>query len=819
MQSISFKDPVTGDSFSSNTYEVRRNGSGNVLRAKAPSGATAVKMQTTFDGVDDAPSNQFADDITQDELENFAEDMQEGMNIATNPGGFSRGVGRITSVVGGLGAGSWQALRLPSVGFGKRAGLISKFASAFNAFGIDRGTFRSGPYSNLITARMWSDYINNMDMQDVGAELSAEVSAEEKLSIYQFCKEWEQDPGHVAFTQRLLNTKDVNSVDEIAKGNIVYDLMTGGIQPGPTGVKDPRNVKHDKMFRLAIDIINSMRLREYNFYSLNLVHRDEGTRLYDEFMSNYVPLESDEVEIIHEVMRGLNNHGQSYAMQTTDHDGDPMGAYDLMARLGNAYNSGDTRLCRSILDTLFGYPYKFVPQVGYKGLFDGVSSRFIGQEPLHLYINNGWRWILNDGKAKNVRNGGKEFKVDNEAQLIEVLSYTYPKPIGVFTKLSSGNNKFSYMPWSQFESTARTAASMVPQSRGGFDERVRDAENREAQKDKTRSDGGGKGKGGGGGGRRGRRNPAPKKNPGHDGRQRYRADWRDMGWVLRPGESFTQYLGMQDAWRTFFNDNGVHKLHYVRGKKPFEESSRGANKPTYHDFTPITNRAVQLRMAKLGHGGYEEKGDPPGMVSAPDSDKFEPRVTIDSNSTYEKDVALSRMNPAPGRKGRKSGTLSLGRGKQYHIEILPRTQLNVKTKGAPGVDKKTGKSRPKGKSNVKSQGETGAERKAGITDAFGSYMHTGVDKKTGKKVPYVIKIPSKDFRAVNVEVEGKTIRTLMPMRKTSKKQQQAWAKFLSVYGYPKLANTKGDPVRFKIHKPTRGAFYRQLAKDRKKVGA
>ena len=688
MQSISFKDPVTGDSFSSNTYEVRRNGSGNVLRAQAPSGATAVKMQTTFDGVDDAPSNQFADDITQDELENFAEDMQEGMNIATNPpGGLSRGVGRITSVVGGLGAGSWQALRLPSVGFGKRAGLISKFASAFNAFGIDRGTFRSGPYSNLITARMWSYYINNMDMQDVGAELSAEVSAEEKLSIYQFCKEWEQDPGHVAFTQRLLNTKDVNSVDEIAKGNIVYDLMTGGIQPGPTGVKDPRNVKHDKMFRLAIDIINSMRLREYNFYSLNLVHRDEGTRLYDEFMSNYVPLESDEVEIIHEVMRGLNNHGQSYAMQTTDHDGDPMGAYDLMARLGNAYNSGDTRLCRSILDTLFGYPYKFVPQVGYKGLFDGVSSRFIGQEPLHLYINNGWRWILNDGKAKNVRNGGKEFKVDNEAQLIEVLSYTYPKPIGVFTKLSSGNNKFSYMPWSQFESTARTAASMVPQSRGGFDERVRDAENREAQKDKTRSDGGGKGKGGGGGGRRGRRNPAPKKNP------------------------------------------------------------------------------------------------------------------------------------APGRKGRKSGTLSLGRGKQYHIEILPRTQLNVKTKGAPGVDKKTGKSRPKGKSNVKSQGETGAERKAGITDAFGSYMHTGVDKKTGKKVPYVIKIPSKDFRAVNVEVEGKTIRTLMPMRKTSKAQQQAWAKFLSVYGYPKLANTKGDPVRFKIHKPTRGTFYRQLAKDRKKAGA
>ena len=98
-------------------------------------------------------------------------------------------------------------------------------------------------------------------------------------------------------------------------------------------------------------------------------------------------------------------------------------------------------------------------------------------------------------------------------------------------------------------------------------------------------------------------------------------------------------------------------------------------------------------------------------------------------------------------------------------------------------------------------------------------MHVGEDKKTGKTVPYVIKIPSSKFRAINLEVEGKTIRTLMPMTKTSKAQQQAWAKFLTVYGYPKLANTKGDPVRFKIHKPTRGTFYRNLAKQRKQVGA
>jgi len=689
MQSVTFKDPVTGSSFQSSNYEVRTNGSGNILRAKAPSGAMAVVMDSNM--VDDAPTTpQFDDDISQEELNNMIEDYQENMSIETNPaGGAARAIGTLTKGVGGLGPGSWQSLRLPGVGFGERGGIASGVASLFRGLGIDRGSFRNGHASTLITARMWTDYINNMDMKDVGAELNAEVTAEEKFSIYEFCKEWERDRSHTAFVQRLFNTPDVNSIDEIAKGQIVYDLMTGGITPGRS-IKDPTTVKHDKMFRLALDIINSIRMRDYNFYTLNIVHRDEGTRLYDDFMANYVPLEPDEVEVIFEVMRGIETHGQSYAFKQVDNDGDPMGAYDLMIRLGNAYNAGDTRLCRSILDTLFAHPYRFAPNVGYQGLFHPTSSRFVGQEPLHLYINQGWRWILPTDAVSNVRDDGKKFNVPEGGQLIEVLDFNYPKPVGVFTKIGGGN-KFSFMPWKTFEQTAGAAAALVPKTSSEFDQRIADAERR----DEGRAEGKNKSGGGGGGGRGGR------------------------------GRS----------------------------------------------------------------GGRRTKSNPP------------------------------KSNPAPGRKGRKSGTLSLGRGKQYHIEILPRTQLNVKTKGAPGVDKATGKPRPKGKSTVKSQGDTAAERTAGITEAYGSYMHTGIDKKTGKKVPYVIKVPASRFRAVNVEVDGKTIRTLMPMVKTSKAQQDAWAKFLSVYGYPKLANTKGDPVRFKIHKPTRGTFYRKLAKDRKKAGA
>jgi hypothetical protein len=116
-----------------------------------------------------------------------------------------------------------------------------------------------------ITARMWTDYINNMDMQDVEAELSADVSPEEKLSIFLFCKEWEDDPSHIAFRNRLFNTPDTNAADEIAKGNIIYGLMTSSI-PGPVLPADVSAIKHDKMYRLSVDVLHSMRLRDYNYY-------------------------------------------------------------------------------------------------------------------------------------------------------------------------------------------------------------------------------------------------------------------------------------------------------------------------------------------------------------------------------------------------------------------------------------------------------------------------------------------------------------------------------------------------------------------------
>ena len=119
--SKTFKDPVDGTTFDSSSYEVRTNGSGRILRTRAPSGAMAVVMDSTSDDDTNSSYDAFADDITEEELNNMVEDYQESMNIETNPPGrISRAIGTLTQGIGGVGPNSWQSLRLPSVGFGKR---------------------------------------------------------------------------------------------------------------------------------------------------------------------------------------------------------------------------------------------------------------------------------------------------------------------------------------------------------------------------------------------------------------------------------------------------------------------------------------------------------------------------------------------------------------------------------------------------------------------------------------------------------------------------------------------------------------------------
>ena len=179
-----------------------------------------------------------------------------------------------------------------------------------------------------------------------------------------------------------------------------------------------------------------------------------------------------------------------------------------------------------------------------------------------------------------------------------------------------------------------------------------------------------------------------------------------------------------------------------------------------------------------------------------------------------------RGRPKSNPKGSRTGTLVLGRGKQYMIQILPKNKL----KFSKGAKKKDGSYA--GRDASEKHGAPGGNRKetrAGLTDAFGAqgqrvYQSMGKYQGTGTLEPYLLFVPTADFRKVNRVIDGKPVKSIAPKRKSNAAHQAAWNKFLEVYGVPKAAPTKGLPTRFVIHKPTRGTYYDGLRKRIKKGG-
>ena len=129
--------------------------------------------------------------------------------------------------------------RIPSLGMELAAGKIS----------VNKSIRNIPELLPLATAEHWFDYIRNMSAIDVGAELSAEVSPQEQLAVYHFLKEWEMDPSHRAFRNRVNNSADIDS--ELTKGQIVYDIMTSR-GPNPLKSADFSKHRYDKMFKLAL---------------------------------------------------------------------------------------------------------------------------------------------------------------------------------------------------------------------------------------------------------------------------------------------------------------------------------------------------------------------------------------------------------------------------------------------------------------------------------------------------------------------------------------------------------------------------------------
>ena len=284
-----------------------------------------------------------------------AQESFHGMNPAYNPSRAGSGV--IT----------WRNLRLSAAiqgskqqTLGRAAQAVRKITNIGAALGRLNQNTSVRNYPELLplaTAEHWFDYIRNMDAIDVGAELSAEVSPQEQLAVYHFLKEWEMDPSHRAFRNRVNNGADIDS--EITKGQIVYDIMTSR-GPNPMKSADFSKHRYDKMFKLAMDILSSIRLNTYNYYTINRLHTQEGDRVFMDFRSRYVPLSAQEVQMVTEMQSNISD-SRSYAFQTTSTPNQALEADQLMRKAVSSYQVGDTRTTKSILDVLMAAPFGYAP--------------------------------------------------------------------------------------------------------------------------------------------------------------------------------------------------------------------------------------------------------------------------------------------------------------------------------------------------------------------------------------------------------------------------------------------------------------------------
>ena len=295
-------------------------------------------------------------DDFDDEVENLGvSDMADrinAQNAALNPGhrGGVRGLF--------LSARGWAALRLP----GGRPGERMEFWNSLGSFipFWSGTTIRDSPYRQMITANMWQRYINNMDPLDDALEINAPYSPEEALSLRAFCEEWGTiDPGHVAFRQRLINHPSTNEADAILKGNMVYDICTRQIRLRTTPDDGRRGGNNPIPIRLAHDILTSIPFREFNYYTLNSVHAEEGPGLYRDFLSRYIRLTATEVSMVEEIEDGIRAGGRGYATMSTSLTGDAAEAYAIMQQTVEAMELGDTVTVRANLNALLAAPYNY----------------------------------------------------------------------------------------------------------------------------------------------------------------------------------------------------------------------------------------------------------------------------------------------------------------------------------------------------------------------------------------------------------------------------------------------------------------------------
>ena len=150
------------------------------------------------------------------------------------------------------------------------------------------------------------------------------------------------------------------------------------------------------MHKLVFDILRSMPVKQYNYYTLYQLHPDEGNEIYAEFKSRYIPLETAEVEMVLEMQRSLASEGDAYAFRTTTNEQTGLLSSQLMRRVVADYEVGDTVNVRTLLMTLQGPPYNYRARAVDIAMASGQSSAAVASGTTLMEFNLQNREIMTD---------------------------------------------------------------------------------------------------------------------------------------------------------------------------------------------------------------------------------------------------------------------------------------------------------------------------------------------------------------------------------------------------------------------------------------
>ena len=641
----------------------------------------------------------------------------------------------------------WKALRLPAArGEGRTAALMGFLAGSQN--------IRSSPYAYVIPASAWTQYINNMDATDVAAEMNADVSEFEKASLYLFAEEWRLDVTHEAFKRRLIDHPLVNVGQEVAKGQLVFDLVTGMVAP-----KGGRpDTKYTEMLRMAMDILNSIRLRYYSYYSVNLLHGHEGAAVYEEFLSRYTPLEANEVAIIQEISQGIQNQGRTYAVNTSNPMADAVTTFNLMMRVVESYNIGDTMTSRAGISALLSAPINYKSTAKYSLKTDnmGRTTLFRDSEIIAVSFKPGEKKDAKKGTdihyiLKKDTESGKNWPTNRnrdqefndlfnlkDSKWVKVKGPNDATPVGVI-----------FIDGNKLKITSKTDFDKFNAAFGGAEETVS-----KSQPNRQR-----------------RKRGSVRTNPGVMSNVPLEDQFSDLDKALAAAKKRAKAEGKQYTVADISN--------------PFSSSETpiyGIGTSQYHFWN------VQPDYQPHYSDIYYVQSD--GKV-------------------FNRSGSLVENNP-----------VAIGKGQHFFIQLRPKSQFSFNAKqkkmGSTAKGAMTVVGTP-GRDTTGFVDLFGGFEKSGYVAWKGTHKDSGSSKAWMVQLPRKYgkgksrgKGGDTVFKAARVtdKETGKSYRTIKPFT-ADKKIKAAWNKFVSMYGEPVFADDPKRPNLFRVRRKNRGTYYKR----------